>query len=90
MHAQVLDGHPPVLNAPRPPLTHFCMYSERNSGSNWVHRLIQLNFELDGDPARCPHKHDLNLTVPNEFLFPAPNVLVVAVFRCVAGAKPLF
>ncbi|KAK9843701.1 hypothetical protein WJX81_002991 [Elliptochloris bilobata] len=78
---EVLDGHPPVLNAARPALTHYCMYSERNSGSNWVDKLIEVNFELDGDPARCPHKHDLNLTVPNEFLFPASNVLVVAVFR---------
>jgi len=57
------------------------MYSERNSGSNWVHSLIQANFYLASDPARCPHKHDLNMTVPNEFLFPAPTVLVVAVLR---------
>jgi len=47
-----------------------------------VHSLIQANFYLASDPARCPHKHDLNMTVPNEFLFPAPTVLVVAVFRC--------
>ncbi len=77
----MLDGHPTVLNAAAPAPTHFCMYSERNSGSNWVHSLIQANFYLASDPARCPHKHDLNMTVPNEFLFPAPTVLVVAVFR---------
>ena len=81
---QVLDGRPTVLNAARPALTHYCMYSERNSGSNWVDKLIQVNFDLVGDPARCPHKHDLNLTVPNEFLFPGPHVLVVGVFRCTA------
>ncbi len=36
------DEHP-VLNSVRPPVRKFCMYSERNSGSNWVSSLIEVS-----------------------------------------------
>ena len=31
-----------VLNSMRPRVKKFCMYSERNSGSNWVASLLQV------------------------------------------------
>ena len=31
-----------VLNSARPRVKKFCMYSERNSGSNWVASLLQV------------------------------------------------
>ncbi|BDA47078.1 hypothetical protein COCOBI_09-5330 [Coccomyxa sp. Obi] len=71
----------PVLNSAPPVMKKFCMYSERNSGSNWVSSLIEANFQLKYDPSECPHKHDLGMSVPNEFSFLPANVLVVAVFR---------
>lgn len=71
----------PVLNSAPPVIKKFCMYSERNSGSNWVSSLIEANFQLKYEPSECPHKHDLGMSVPNEFSFLPPNILVVAVFR---------
>lgn len=140
--SQALSGEHQVLNSAQKPITEFCMYSERNSGSNWVSSLIQVcctcllsrrissmcmsldyealcmtlfdllhitycllsmvmafcnytnyeriyfnsllvqaNFRLDYLPAKCPHKHDLGMSMPNEFTFLPADVLVVAVFR---------
>lgn len=50
-----------------------------------VHRvtgLLHANFLLEENPAQCPHKHDLKLTVPNEFSGLAEDTLVVSVVRC--------
>ena len=33
----------PVLNSALPVIKKFCMYSERNSGSNWVSSLIEVS-----------------------------------------------
>ncbi len=43
MHMQALSGEDKrqVLNSMRPRVTNFCMYSERNSGSNWVASLLK-------------------------------------------------
>lgn len=41
MQALAGDDHQ-VLNSVRRPFAKFCMYSERNSGSNWVSKLIQV------------------------------------------------
>jgi hypothetical protein len=43
---------------------------------------LQANFHLEYDTAQCPHKHDLGMSVPNEFSFLPAGVLVVGVFRC--------
>lgn len=40
-----------------------------------------MNFEVEYVTDECPHKHDLALSVPNEFMLLPSNVLVVAVFR---------
>ena len=39
----------PVLNSAPPVITEFCMYSERNSGSNWVSSLIEVSFTSSFD-----------------------------------------
>ena len=44
---------------------------------------MQANFELEYRTDACPHKHDLGMSVPNEFLFLPSNTLVIGVFRCV-------
>ncbi len=49
---------------------------------------LQANFELDYITDECPHKHDLGLSVPNEFLFLAPDTLVIGVFRCAPPLQP--
>ena len=36
------EGKQQVLNSMRPKITKFCMYSERNSGSNWVASLLKV------------------------------------------------
>lgn len=41
-----------VLNSARPWVKKFCMYSERNSGSNWVASLLQVRSYFM--PSCCP------------------------------------
>ena len=40
-----------------------------------------MNFDLEYTTSACPHKHDLGLSVPNEFAVLPPDTMVVAVFR---------
>ena len=42
---------------------------------------VQVNFDLEYLPSACPHKHDLGLSVPSEFMVLPPDTMVVAVFR---------
>ena len=42
---------------------------------------LQANFELEYRTDACPHKHDLGMSVPNEFMFLPSDTLVIGVFR---------
>ena len=44
-------------------------------------KAVQVNFDLAYTTAACPHKHDLSLSIPNEFVVLPPDTMVVAVFR---------
>lgn len=43
--------------------------------------LLVRNFHVEIDEKACPNKHDYENSVPNEFLFPAADTLVLAVWR---------
>lgn len=50
---------------------------------------MQVNFDLEYTTSACPHKHDLGLSVPNEFAVLPPDTMVVAVFRWAHLPLPL-
>ena len=50
---------------------------------------MQVNFELQYTTSACPHKHDLRLSVPNEFMVLPPDTMVVAIFRLFSYAMHL-
>ena len=64
-----------------PGIDSFCLMGERTSGTTWIGSLLTHNFYLRLHEDQCPNKHDFDLSVPNEFLYPESNVLVVGVVR---------
>ena len=74
------------VNIVQPRIEAVCLLSERNSGSSWLARLLEENFELE--PFDCPGKHDLGMEHPSSFLALPPSVLVVVNFRHHSLAGP--
>ena len=59
-----------------------CMISSQLDACSLEERAaVQVNFNLEYTTSSCPHKHDLGLSIPNEFMVLPPDTMVVAVFR---------
>ena len=61
-------------------LARACMAVRYDVGARQC-EVAQVNFDLEYTTSACPHKHDLGLSVPNEFVVLPPDTMVVAVFR---------
>lgn len=62
-------------------ISTFCLMGERTSGTTWIGSLLMHNFHMRLHEDGCPNKHDFDLSVPSEFLYPESNVLIVGVVR---------